>query len=315
MQRQKYWLIIGLLIFYLSLTSLGLAAAQSNLKLNLAVGDSYNLRIKAVQQVQQDFFGNQMTIKQHFISKNKYQIKRIDEQGNYILNVYYDDLQLQLENLGGDFGGVKEQQFKTKYNTSMKQAAQSIQGQKFTMKISPRGKLLKLQGYQEIITDWQAAVKKYQTQNNLTGRSGIENYFDHHFMKQLWANILAYLPSQPVKTGDQWRNEFRLTAPLSTTVASNYTLKTVTANKKIITTHAPIEINNLTLPQQNIKGVAYNLTGQQQGKIILHGDSNWIQTGQLKFQAEGTMEVENSMLEAKLSMPVSSFINLELHSY
>lgn len=315
MSKQKLLLIIGLLIFGLLFTSSVLASTQFDLRLKLKSNHSYNLKIKAVQQVKQDFFGNQMIIKQNFISKNRYQVKRIDKQGNYILNVYYDDLQLQLKNLGGDFGGVNEEQFKIKYNTSMRQAAQSIEGQNFIMKISPHGELLELKGYQKIITYWQAEVQKYQKKNNLTGGSGIENYFDQQFMKQLWENILSYLPQRPVQLGNQWRSEFRLTDPLATTVVNNYTLKEVTANKKRITTQAPIKIANLTLPQQNIKGISYDLTGQQQGELVLNSASNWIQTGQLKFRAQGTMEVENAMIEAKLTMPVSSFINLQLHSY
>ena len=315
MQNKKSIVVLSLVLICFFISSPGLASEEYNLSLNLKEGASYNLEIKAIQQIKQDFFGNQMTIKQNYLSKNSYRVKRIDEQGNYILAVQYDDLQLQLQELGGDFGGVKEREFKTKFNKSMKEAAKTIRGQEFTMKISPKGELLALEGYRELLSRWQSAVKKYQRENDLTVGAGIENFFDEEFMRQLWKNILAYIPQQAVAVGDSWKSDFKLTDPLATTISNNYTLQQVQNNKTIIATHSPITINDLELSQLQGQGITYNLDGQQQGQLILDPQTNWIQQGQLEFKATGTMEVENSMFEQKLAMPVSSFIDIKLSSY
>ncbi|MBM7556739.1 DUF6263 family protein [Halanaerobacter jeridensis] len=315
MRTKKLVLILSMIIGCLFISVSGVAQQEHDLSLDLKLGQSYNLEIKAVQQIQQDFFGNQMTIKQNYNSKNNYRVKAIDKEDNYILAVKYDDLNLQIQELGGNFGGVQENQFKAKFNNSMSKATKTILDQEFTMKISPQGELIELKGYRELLSRWQSAVKKYQKENDLMMRSGIENFFDERFMKQLWKNLLAYIPQQSVKVGDSWESNFKLTAPLSTTINNKYILEQVGKKQIIIATEAPININDLELTQLQGQGVSYNLTGQQQGQLILNPDSNWIQGGKLKFDVSGTMEVENSMLEQKLSMPVSSFIDITLNTY
>jgi hypothetical protein len=61
-------------------SSIGFGATKHNLKLNLEQGADYRLKTEAIQQIQQDFFGNKMTIKQKFISKNNYRVREIDQQ-------------------------------------------------------------------------------------------------------------------------------------------------------------------------------------------------------------------------------------------
>ncbi|MFO7818899.1 MAG: DUF6263 family protein [Halanaerobacter sp.] len=315
MRSQRFLLLLSLIILCSFVSLPVLAQDEYDLELNLTAGQNYNLKIKAVQQFKQDFFGNQMTIKQKFITKNSYHVQEIDSNNNYILDVKYDDLQVELQELGGDFGGVDEGEYKTKFNNSMQQAARSIEGQEFRMKVSPEGQLLSLEGYEDLLERWQKAVQKYQNENDMTTGVGIENFFDEKFMEQLWKNVFAYIPQEPVELEESWQSKFRLTAPLTTAISNNYTLKEVKTDAKTILTKAPLEIKDLTLPQQKEENISYNLNGQQKGKLILDSQSNWIQRGELDFNAQGNMEVESSMVDQKLLMPISSTIQINLSSY
>ena len=315
MRHKHILLLLSIVILSLFVSVPAASQNEYDLELNLKAGQNHNLQIKAVQEFQQDLFGNQMTIKQKFLTKNNYYVKRIDSNNNYLLIVKYDELKLELEELGGDFGGVNEGEYKTKFNNSMEQAAKSIEGQGFTMKISPQGQLLSLEGYKELLESWQKAVQKYQVENNMSIGVGIENFFDEKFMKQLWKNIFAYIPQQSVKVNESWQSKFRLTAPLTTTISNNYTLKEANANTKTILTQASFEIEDLTLPQQQNKNISYSLNGSQRGRLILDYQSNWIQGGELDFNAQGNMKVQSSMVEQKLLMPISSTIQINLSSY
>jgi hypothetical protein len=296
-------------------SSIGFGATKHNLKLNLEQGADYRLKTEAIQQIQQDFFGNKMTIKQKFISKNNYRVREIDQQNNYLLAVNYDDLEFKLIKLGGNFGGIEESLFKRKFNKTIKQAAASIENEEFTMKLSPQGELLALDGYQEIMNKWQSEVKRQQEEENLTTGAGIENFFDQKFMKQLLENTFTYITQEKVELGASWQSNFRLTDPFSTTITNNYKLENVTAQEKVISLESPIKIRDLTLPHQTGQQVAYNLSGQQEGELIVDKQTNWIQSGELNFRAKGTMEVNAEMLEQKIAMPVSCFSYIKLNTY
>jgi hypothetical protein len=183
------------------------------------------------------------------------------------------------------------------------------------MKLSPQGELLALDGYQEIMNKWQSEVKRQQEEENLTTGAGIENFFDQKFMKQLLENTFTYITQEKVELGASWQSNFRLTDPFSTTITNNYKLENVTAQEKVISLESPIKIRDLTLPHQTGQQVAYNLSGQQEGELIVDKQTNWIQSGELNFRAKGTMEVNAEMLEQKIAMPVSCFSYIKLNTY
>lgn len=271
------------------------SAQQYDLKLNLKKGQHYTQAMAMNMNLTQSIAGQEMNIVtvMHFDFNEV--VTAINAKGDFVIESQYTHMTMDLDAMGQKMNydsNVKD----TSEDNLMKSYAAALDqmmGKKFTVTITPKGKVTEVKGLKEVLA---GVLKKYK---DPTTKKILEETFDEKKIASNYESSYNIFPDKPVNIGDSWTKTTKVESVFPIEINTNYTLKEVSnGSAKLASTgdftmkKDDAEINGITM-KTNLKGT-YNGTYQMDINTGISTSSN------INMPVSGTMEVMG------MSFPVSA---------
>jgi len=210
--------IVGCIVL-VALCDNGMAATQ--LQWKLAKGKTYYQRTMIDQQITQTMMGQEQKIEQNTGIGLKLQVLDVDPQGN--MQIQYTYLWTKSKQVS-PMGQVD-------YDSSRQPAAvpagaevfAALLGQSFTAKVTPKGKVLDVNGVEQVR---DTVLKKLPPGADATVMTGpLAAYLDKDSLKQMIETGMAIYPDKPVNVGDSWSKEVSIVMGFKVVIQSKWTLQ------------------------------------------------------------------------------------------
>jgi hypothetical protein len=152
----------------------GSAEDGFNLMFKMPVNTEFEMKASSLSQQTMEMMGNEMVTTTEAGSETSYKVISVDSEGNTVMEVEYKDRFAKSEGQAG----------------SMSVDFSAIVGKKVKITVSPKGKILKYEGFEDL----PEISRGVPGQGNI----GAEDY------KQGFEGIFFNLPAEPIKIGGSW---------------------------------------------------------------------------------------------------------------
>ena len=261
---------------------------------------------QTVQNVKQD-------ISQQIGQTLSYEATDVDASGNTLISVTFvamsfnqrtsDGVNLSIDTSTGDVN-----------DNSASQIYSAIIGESFTMKVSPTGQVLELQGVPKLLNN---IAQKMNIQSSLKESfiDSLKEQYGDDAMKSMMAQSFGYFPTTSVSVGDQWKTTLALAGSFPMMIDSTFTLKeNKDGNLKIDFVSTLSSNASVTMVSGNVTLVPILKSGKQSGSIVISDSTGWIKSGKViqDFQMDTQLVGQDEGGAAQvIPMTVSSVITYE----
>ena len=275
----------------LSLTSIG---QTYDLKLNLTKGQHYVQSMAVNMDMSESISGQDINITTGMQFEFDQEVKSITKKGDFILESSYSHIIINADAMGQQTSydsKVKDTTGSEIVKTYAKTFDQII-GKKFQITISPKGKVLEIKGFKEILSSLE------KSSADPTTKKIIEGTFDEKKMTSNFESSYRLFPDHPVKIGDTWTQKNTIESIFPIEISTGYILKEVSNGKAKITATGDISMKNDDVEVSGMK-VKTDLTGKYNGTYDLD-----LATG-ISNKAAITMPVQGTMSVMGMEFPVT----------
>jgi len=182
-----------------------------------------------------------------------------------------------------------------------------IIGKPFRMSMSSTGELSEISGLESIIeglvdrfgaNDEILKIQLKTNLNNLLGEDGLKSHI---------GALTAIYPAAPVKEGDSWSNQLKITSSMSYKVDNVWTLEGIENGELKIRGEAVISVpEGGGKSDMNGMLAVYQLNGTQISEVVAEEGSGWIKSSVVKQSIEGKVEIQkNKYFPEGVSWPVT----------
>jgi hypothetical protein len=295
-------LVLACVVVFLA----GIVHAQEKymLRLNLENGQRYQQRMTMSQSIDQVMNGVTVTMNQDMTLDYDYSVTDVDAQGVATVESTYDRIASK----------VSTQGMAVSYDSATAEGSISPEfrplaamvGKTFTMRISPLGSVVSIEGLSEILD----AVIAEMTIDGPAREQVLENMkrqFGEEAMKDLIEQAMAIYPPEPVAVGDSWVKTIEIRQMVPLKLDNTWVLKEVNENT------ATLEVTSLIGPAGddttvNMMGTDLNvqLEGAQSGISVIDRKTGWVESSTVNQNVDGTMTLPaGEGLPEGMSIPLS----------
>jgi hypothetical protein len=275
------------LVFACVVASIVHAQEKYILRLNLEAGQRYQQRMTMSQNIDQVMNGITITMNQDMTLDYDYSVTDIDAQGVATVESTYDRVASK----------VRTQGMSVSYDSATAEGPISPEfrplaamvGKTFTMRISPLGSVVSIEGLSEILD----AVIAEMTIDGPAREQVLENMkrqFGEEAMKELIEQAMAIYPPEPVAVGDSWVKTIEIRQMVPLKLDNTWVLKEVSENT------ATLEVTSLIGSAGedttvNMMGAEVNvrLEGAQSGTSIIDRKTGWVESSTVNQNVDGAM--------------------------
>ncbi|ADL51922.1 DUF6263 family protein [Clostridium cellulovorans] len=304
MKKTAYLLIIMMLMISL------LSGCKSNslIQLNVKEGDSY----KVTQQIEQNIsikLGQQgINMSGNTTIVYIYNIIDVAEDGITTINVKYDSL-IEKQNAVGatlDFDSTKDMDNSTPQNLALK----SIIGKEFSFKISREGKILNIDGVNEILEAIVSNIKDIDENQKGVLTHFLNQTVGNDAIKDSLNQSMDIYPGKEVKVGDSWTKETVLNAAVPMKINSAMTLKEIKDDLVTIDVNSELSANDIIKSLQTVGiNMNYNGTGKETKTLKVSKSNGFLQSGDIIQTLSGTGDVTMQGKGISIPMDIESKTN------
>ncbi|MCW3127605.1 MAG: hypothetical protein JWO03_3263, partial [Bacteroidetes bacterium] len=205
----------------LSLAVMQYATAQTyEFKLNLKKGQKYNQTMALIMDMSESVSGQDIKIstKAHFTFKQE--VKSIDKDGNYTLESEYSRVAMDVDAMGKKLSYDSDKKTQSEGAEDLAKTFSAVIGKKFSVTLTPKGKVVKIEGLKAIIDELSKGASPTTAQMLATT-------FDEKKMEANYSSSYDFFPDHAVKKGDTWKNKKTMESIFPMDIESVYTLKEV----------------------------------------------------------------------------------------
>ena len=262
------------------------------LKFNLEKGKSYDYEM--VMNMDQEVMDQ----------KNKigftagYTINVVDDNGTVkTLDVAYKDFKMNMSMMGQEIDIDASQKPDIISSNSddpmqmMKNVFSGIIGKKFTMKVTPSGKIEEITGFTEIIKSMVDSISANGEAKDMMSKS-VKDQFNPERIKEAFAPMFSVYPNKEVSVGDKWSNSYDL-SPQGIKINLEYTVKSFSGDNAIL------GVNSKIIPLEGNEDpalAAMKMSGTQTGTMTLNTKSGLVVDGELDQNLETSGSVKMKMI-------------------
>ncbi|TKJ36460.1 MAG: hypothetical protein CEE38_11640 [Planctomycetes bacterium B3_Pla] len=326
-----------------SLAAVSDAARSSDLKLRLQPGRKHRLRIIREDKVSLTTMGQRQDIHNISTVDLEFDVEQVDANGVARIRVTY----LALREKGGSAAGQMEYD-STKPDTGAANpfapTYSAMMGKSFVMKVTPYGKMLELQGIDEmylrmaekIVEDEDESIRKRAIERAAEGaEKRAERYiemlnqkygsrkkreeavsdlikknpfFAAEKIRGTVGNVIMSFPGGPVETGDSWQGGAVLPAAAPVDIDLTYTLKEKKQGVALIDINSKIDLVDepASNPDSPLGPTKASLTGSYEGSLQIDSKTGWMIHKKATMRCSGQMKMSpNEQMQQAMTMPVS----------
>jgi len=270
-----------------SITWCSTAAAAVQLQLKLGKGKTYYQRTVFEQRITQTVMGQEQVINQTVGTGMKLDVLDVDKQGNMHIRYTFT---WSASKQAGPMGGIEYDSSKQATPPAGAEASAAILGQSYTIKVSPKGDVLDVNGIEQLR---EAVNKKLPPGAEVSlATSPVALYLDKNNVKEMTESTLAIYPDKPVEQGESWSEKKTVTIGFGVIAESKWTLQKREGGVAVIAASASVrsDPNGPPMETQGMK-MRFDLAGTQNGTVRVDEATGLILLDQSQQQLKGEIKL------------------------
>jgi hypothetical protein len=300
-------LVRGVAVASLALLCAASARAQDKvqLRLNLQQGQTYDQVFAMQQKVSQTIQNRRTDVVSNMRFGIQSEVLEKKSDGTFKIKTTYRSAQMD-----NRITGVGDKEFVTHYDSTKPgnkvepstQVLEAMIGQSISSTVSPRGEVLKIDGWDKLterIVDNMKVPAAQRAQMLKTMQGSLKS--------QTAQTIgLAIFPETPVAIGDSWTMQSSQITTLPILLATRYALAAVENGVATLNVQSKISFNpDFSVQEISDSKVKTDLSGAQNGVMRVDESSGLPRSYELHLRLAGRISVTNSKKpEANLSFPI-----------
>ncbi|GAB3421463.1 DUF6263 family protein [Niabella aquatica] len=281
---------IAITLLFLSGTAYG--QKTYTLKFNPANGSKYEAVTSMKTKTFQNVMGQDMELNMDYDINMSYSIAAAGP--NKKLSMTYNRLKMSMDVMSQK---VHMDSDDPDSSNAASQAFRALKGQTVGVVLAPDGKVLTIDGTEEIMQKLGEDEMQKQTMKGILGEDA---------MKNLMGQAFGFYPDQPVKEGDSWTSTITLKTPYTISATSTYTLTKVEGAKALIHTASTLKTDSTSKMTVNGIEMDLDLTGEVSGHTEVDLATGMPLITTTKQTLKGNIEVRGQKI------PMASNIDTEI---
>jgi hypothetical protein len=285
--------LFSIILLFISLSS---THGQANLSMRFQTGERYLYDYHMKQVITQTIQGNSIVTQQENGSYYEMEIKNFDNN-IYTVLFTYKRTSMKIANtaMNIEYDSAKSQNANNPITAPMA----ALVGQSFTMKMTPKGKVLEVTGMDELIDTITETLPKIPGQTNEQIQGQLKKTFGNDAMKKMMEMAFKVYPENPVKINDSWEDKVTLEAIYPIELTNKWTLKNITAESAVIDVHS-ILTSNAHFEMNGVKAMT-NLKGSQKGEIVIEKLNGIIKSSKVMQNINGSLTMSGFEIPIKIT--------------
>lgn len=298
LKRIGTFLCAAALMFTIS----GCSFAKS-IKINLKKGDKYAMTITTDYTNTVRAYQETANTTEKLNIKYDMDVTDVDKDKTSTIKMKYDTIKLNKESGEStlDYDSTSDDKY-----SDASEVYGSFIGKSFTVKISDKGEVLKVEGADEIVDSVLDKVD-VDEDDKPAAKKALNKYFGAKAVKAIFVQGMGYYPEKRMHIGDTWDSNYKSSSTISMAVKNTYKLLNDDNNKYAINIDSTLKpsSNNSSV---DIDGTSAKMTfsGNLKGNVNVNKDNGFLSDGTLKESIKGNMTMKISESSSKeLNMPIT----------
>lgn len=309
---------LTILVLSLLFVACGGAGEKVELTYNLNEGDSFAQQMTTNADMLMTMMGQPVDVNVKVTFDFTYTVKSI-EGNSYNIEIVFDRL---AQTIDMPMAGVKttidtgdEAEAADITQEKLKKFYLSMIGKPFAMKMTNKGKIEELSGFDAIIDSMELVMdemeladeEKEQFKNIIKQSHGSDNFISNFNMSS------AIYPDYPVAKGDKWEQEIDYNSGMKLTFHSTYEFLGETDGVYNVSVVADIKTGESEISSMNMMNIAtkVELEGSMKSNITINKKTCWHESSSSTMDMSGVMKMEKSeMMPEDIEVPITYKINI-----
>ena len=297
----------------LTAVSCGGPGEKVDLRLRLQEGKTYKLRMVNEQNTKMTAQGREMEMSQKMASEFAFDVQKVDGAGDATIEVTFQRVSTEIE---GPMGKISyDSANPTEAGHPMVKAFALMAGQSYTIVISDKGEVKKVDGMKEIMTRMLDSLDIPDERMKETMKNQFENMFGEKATVEMTGQWFGMFPEQPVGLSDSWSKTVFESSRMPLIVENKWTLQERRDGKAVLAAESVIKTNPDAEPMEmGQMKLTTNFTGTQSGTYEIDESTGWIVSSRITQTISGEQRIEGGPAqEESMTIPMSmeSVITLE----
>ncbi len=304
----KIKLVLGLSILALAFAPM---AKKVDLKFNLENGKTYTQNTVMTTVTKQTIAGNEQVINQNAGTITKMELKESGKDAN-TYTMWYENISMGINQGGGMTQNFNSDTTQLEAVDPMSELFSMLTGRKFEADIDFSGKIVEVNGLEEIISGATASMGE---QAGMIGEQISAGFGDSGLAKNM-EMLTAIMPATPVKVGSTWTNKQFTSSGLPLVLNNTFTLKSVADGKAVIDVKANITVdpNQSSTELQGMKAT-YFMEGSRSGTLEMEVSSGFVSSADINDEIIGSISIEsNPQMPDGMTIPIEMNSNTSVSS-
>jgi hypothetical protein len=283
-----------------------------DLKLRLQEGKTYTLRMVNDQKIINTVQGREMEMNQKMSTDFAFDVQKVDETGDATIEVNFQAVSAEMESPMGKIS--YDSANPTEVTHPMIKALAAMAGQSYTLVISERGEVKRVDGMKEMMSRIIESLDLPDGQAKEMMKKQFESMFGDQATVEMTAQWFSMIPDQPVGLGDSWSKTVFETTRMPVIIESKWTLKERKGGIAVLAVESGIKSNPDAEPMEmGQMKITMDLSGEQSGTYELNESTGWIVSSRVTQKISGNQIIEGSP-RGSMTIPMSMEMTVTLES-
>lgn len=304
----KIKILLGLSILAFAFAPM---AKKINLQFKLEEGKTYTQNTVMTTETKQSIAGNDQVIKQNASTITTMKLKETGADAN-TYTISYENISMGIDQGGGMMQNFNSDTTKLDMVDPMSQIFSSLTGKDFEAKIDLSGKIIVVNGLEEIIS---GATSSMGEQAGMIGEQISAGFGDSGLAKnmEMFTNIM---PEEAVKVGSTWTNKQFTASGLPLILNNTFTLKSVSDGIATIDVKSNITVD-ADQSSTEIQGMkaTYFMEGSRSGSLEMEVSTGFVASADINDEIIGSITIEaNPQVPEGMNIPIEMNSNTSVTS-
>ncbi|WP_439184825.1 DUF6263 family protein [Carboxylicivirga taeanensis] len=278
------------------------ASAQTSLRYNLKVGETYMLKQNTTQAIAQNVSGISQNIKTTMGGDIAIKITGKSDK-IYSSELVFESMMFKVEmpmmNMSYDSKDATADP-----NNPLNKTFNLIVGHKFEMQFDERGTVNGIKGFEALLEKVTTAFGD-NPQSAEMMKQQLAGQFSDESMKNMMSNILIVFPEEKVTAGSKWTTNTMLSKPLPVNNTFNYNVEAVDGSVVKLSGSGTTVSKEGETVEQNGMIQHFDLKGDVVFAASINAQTGWPTEIKMTQNMDGNVAIESAQLPAPMEVPMN----------
>ena len=272
------------------LAACALQAQTVTLKLQLEEGETFVMQIQQNMEVTQSAMGQEVKIKTAVQVTNLYTVVGQQEDGQWILEGQFQEINVQIDNL---MGGKVTFGTDVKLKDDTSQAVRALVNKPYTVLVTEKGVVTAVNGMDDIFTEMDTELASLSRNRKKAAIEQVKAAFNEKTSKKFVEGCFVKDPGRELKPGHVWMVR-------DTTAENGIEMFADNQYRLEGFDEQAIQVSIMTIMQNNPNNkpvinngveMTTSLYGTMKGKVMLDAQTGWVVEGEFSADISGSATV------------------------